>query len=315
MSRNLKHLIALVVILTLVLATACVPPGTAPSPGGTGPSPAPETGTIEIRVTDPPPAQVEKAIVYLTNVEVHQVSDNTSQWLTIADTPLSFDLMDVVGISQALASANVTAGKYTQIRLEVTKVVVTLASDNTSEITAEVPSGKLKIVRPFEVTDGGTTTLTLDFDGSRSLVLTGQGKAIFKPVVKLLVNQPGNQAQNQEQERENQPAPGNGQSPNQNQNKNQNQNREKEKTPPGKLDLQLQGETGPGQAVTLLVTANGEPVAGAGVTVNDQDIGLTDTNGTIGFTIPEGAEELAIKATLGDQAGELEIDLAESDQS
>ena len=106
MSRNVKHVIALVVILVLVLATGCVPaPGSAPlpSPGGTRPPPTTDQGTIEIRVTDPPPAEVESAVVYLNNIEVHRASDNASQWLRIADAPPSFDLLDVVGISQALA--------------------------------------------------------------------------------------------------------------------------------------------------------------------------------------------------------------------
>jgi len=68
--------------------------------------------------------------------------------------------------------------------------VITTAGDN---ITAEVPSGKLKIVRPFNVGGGTKTILTLDFDGKKSLILpgkdidTGKQRAIFKPVVRLLV--------------------------------------------------------------------------------------------------------------------------------
>jgi len=58
-------------------------------------------------------------------------------------------------------------------------------------ITAEVPSEKLKIVRPFSVEAGVKTVLTLDFDGEKSLILrgkdvtTGKKTALFKPVVKL----------------------------------------------------------------------------------------------------------------------------------
>jgi hypothetical protein len=54
----------------------------------------------------------------------------------------------------------------------------------------------LKIVKAFEVIGGEKTVLTLDFDGKRSLVLpgkdveTGKQKAIFKPVLHLLVEQP-----------------------------------------------------------------------------------------------------------------------------
>lgn len=152
-------------------------------------------GIIEIRVTDPPPAGVASAVVYLSNIEVHRVlagasantsgnvSDNDTGWVTLSSNITSFDLMDVIGVEAFLASANVDAGKFTQIRMDVDRVeVVTTDGDN---ITAEVPGGKLRIVRPFDVDAGVKTILTLDFDGEKSLVLTGQGKAIFKPVVKL----------------------------------------------------------------------------------------------------------------------------------
>ncbi|MBI2852036.1 MAG: DUF4382 domain-containing protein [Chloroflexi bacterium] len=170
-----------------------------PSGQVTPPSSAPSAmlGILEIRVTDPPPADVTKAIVYLSNIEVHRVSgnitdnvsDNASdsggEWISVLGKPPSFDLMDVIGVTALLGSVNLTAGSFTQIRMDVDRVeVTTAAGDN---FTAEVPSGKLKIVRPFSVTPGLRTVLTIDFDGEKSLVITGQGKAIFKPVVKLLV--------------------------------------------------------------------------------------------------------------------------------
>ncbi|MBI2328577.1 MAG: DUF4382 domain-containing protein, partial [Chloroflexi bacterium] len=90
--------------------------------------PGVEWGIIQIRVTDPPPADVKSAVVYLTNIEVHRVSDNdsesdnTSGWITVIGAPVSFDLMDVIGVTEILGSANITAGKFTQIRMDVTKV-------------------------------------------------------------------------------------------------------------------------------------------------------------------------------------------------
>ncbi len=182
--------ITLVTVLLLVLTAAC-----APAPGEV--TPTVERGIIEIRVTDPPPADVKSAVVYLSNIEVHKVSDNASDnasddasgWISIIGAPPSFDLMAVIGVEQILGSANITAGKYTQIRMDVDRVeVVTVDGDN---FTAEVPSGELKIVRPFSVEAGGKTVLTLDFDGSKSLTITGKGKALFKPVVKLLIEGKG----------------------------------------------------------------------------------------------------------------------------
>ncbi|MFC1931367.1 DUF4382 domain-containing protein [Chloroflexota bacterium] len=214
MRRTIILAATLVTIVALMLMTSCIqtpkqitsPPATTPTPEST-PTPEPamtpiaDWGIIEIRATDPPPANVTSAVVYLTNIEVHQVSDNASGWITITGAPPSFDLMEVInGVEALLGSANVTAGKYTQIRMDVDRVeVVTAAGDN---VTAEVPSDKLKIVRPFNVEPGMTTALTLDFDGEKSLVITGQDKALFKPVVKLLINYEGEKEEAEIEEEE-----------------------------------------------------------------------------------------------------------------
>jgi len=167
-------------------------------------------GTIEIRVTDPPPPGVKTANVTLTKIEIHKAvteqemeqeqSDSNNQtqepeqqqtqqgegeWITIIDYEATFNLFEVIEEAAILGSENVTAGKYTQIRMDVIKVEG-LTSDDTPYI-ATVPSGTLKIVRPFEVRDGSTTILTVDFDGDKSLIITGKGKFLFKPVVRLQV--------------------------------------------------------------------------------------------------------------------------------
>ena len=176
---------------------------------------------IEIRATDPPPADVSSAVVYLTEIEVHHAAGNTSSdnattdnttsdnatlddtggWIPVIDVAISFDLMEVVnGVEAILGSANVMAGKYTQIRMTVDRVeVITTDGDN---FTAEVPSGKLKIVRPFEIGGGETTVLTLDFDGERSLVVTDSGRFFFKPVVKLLIEHKENKDDTEPEEAE-----------------------------------------------------------------------------------------------------------------
>lgn len=219
MNRKARIVFTFLISGLLVLAASCAPsaaPAPAPtptpgipsftgSPGGpsTPPPPIPPPagainhGILEIRVTDPPPADVTKAIIYLSNLEVHRVSsnvtdnvsDNTSdgggEWIPVLGAPPSFDLMDVIGVTALLGSVNITAGRFTQIRMDVDKVEVT--TTNGENFTAEIPSGKLKIVRPFNVSPGQRTVLTIDFDGEKSLIVTGKGKALFKPVVKLLI--------------------------------------------------------------------------------------------------------------------------------
>jgi len=219
MRRVVKKLVILVAVSLLVLTAACVPapeeitPAPTPTPE---PRPAPtpepkpiptvEQGTIQIRVTDPPPPGVSSANVTLTKLEVHQVSDNGSGWITIIDDEVTFNLFEIIDQAMTLGSENVTAGKYTQIRAEVTGVEGLTKAGKPYKAT--VPSGKLKFVKPFNVEAGMTTVLTLDFDGDKSLVMTGKDKFLFKPVVKLLIEKEketegeGKQEHEEEQERE-----------------------------------------------------------------------------------------------------------------
>ncbi len=56
---------------------------------------------------------------------------------------------------------------------------------------AEVPSGKIKFVHPFEVVDSETTVLLFDFDADKSVTVAGNsGKILVKPVIKLTSQKP-----------------------------------------------------------------------------------------------------------------------------
>jgi hypothetical protein len=193
---KMKRLSIIMILVSLFMfADGCSPA----SPGTTTQA----WGIVEIRATDPGPANVTSAVVYLSNLEVHMVSgnvsdnssgnlsssDNSSGWIPVLGAPASFDLMNVIGVEQILGSANLTAGSFNQIRMDVTKV--TGVTTGNISYSATVPSDKLMIVGAFNVGGGANTTLTLDFDGSQSLIQTGQGKFLFKPVVKLLVNSGG----------------------------------------------------------------------------------------------------------------------------
>ncbi|MBA7505582.1 hypothetical protein ES706_04251 [subsurface metagenome] len=204
---KMSFVIIAVLALLAMLAAGCAPQGIppptpTPTPEEITPIPAPEPtptptiewGIIEVRVTDPPPADVTSAVVYFENLEAHKVDGGEGEWIPILEEG-SFDLMEVVGVTEVLGSVNVTAGSFTQIRMDVEEVAVVFVTDNiTDNVTARVPSEKLRIVRPFNVGGGVKTVLTLDFDGEKSLILpgkdivTGKERAIFKPVVKLLVS-------------------------------------------------------------------------------------------------------------------------------
>ena len=148
--------------------------------GSSGP-----TGTVEVVVTDAPPAGVTKVLVTTKNIQVHKAGQaDDSGWETVIGDEKTFDLVAVSKVEQILGAGTLAVGSYTQIRMDVPKVRVTA---NGQDFDATVPSDKLKIVGNFNVNANATTSLKLDFQGDQSLVLTGNGKANFKPVIKLEV--------------------------------------------------------------------------------------------------------------------------------
>ena len=74
------------------------------------------------------------------------------------------------------------------------------------------------------------------------------------------------------------------------------------------LTIQVEGQPWAGSQVTVVVTeAGGNPVSGAEVHLNDEVVGTTDGDGKLTIIIPEGAEELQIKAEAHGVEGELEL--------
>ncbi|MDD5191395.1 MAG: DUF4382 domain-containing protein [Dehalococcoidales bacterium] len=175
-------------------------------------------GTLTFNVTDAPPKdEVTSVMITLSGLQVHKAvaepaetpattttadtasttttttstteeTEDTGEWLTveIPANAQTFDLLKVKGIEQLLTTSQMNPGLYTQIRLTVEKAEVSLAGGALQAAT--VPSGVLKIVQPFKVNAGETTTLTLDFDAAKSVNVTGNGKVMIKPVIKLLVS-------------------------------------------------------------------------------------------------------------------------------
>jgi len=138
------------------------------------------TGKVSIYVKDLP-ADWTHINVTFSEVRIHKASaDNESGWYNLSLQTQTVDLASLTNVSELLAAGNVSAGKYTQIRLVVISVVGTM--ENGTVVNFDVPSGELRTTHPFNVTAGHTETLTLDFDLSNSIVHNSQGWK-FKPVL------------------------------------------------------------------------------------------------------------------------------------
>ena len=158
-------------------------------------------GTLLMQITDKPKLNVEKVLVTISAVEVHmagsdeegngtnmsnktgnQTGNKTAGWFTVVKQSKTFDLIAIQNVTEFLGDANLTAGKYTQIRLDIEKASVTIGG---VDHDLKVPSEKLKLIHPFDIKENQTTTLVLDFDAQESIHAAGD-KYILKPTIKII---------------------------------------------------------------------------------------------------------------------------------
>ncbi|MBI2145503.1 DUF4382 domain-containing protein [Candidatus Woesearchaeota archaeon] len=90
--------------------------------------------------------------------------------------------LNATSTNELLADVNIEPGTYEQVRLGISKVMVTDAN-GTRE--AKVPSGEMKIAGRVVVNENGTATALLDFILDESLHMTGSGEYILAPVIRL----------------------------------------------------------------------------------------------------------------------------------
>ncbi len=176
----MKRSFLIAVMTFLVFLSACGGGG-----GGTTSS-----GTLSMAITDAKPALpagIVQVFVTIDEVSVHQ---SGGDWvsLPLAQTPFTIDLLQFSDghTTQLVPQATLTAGMYTQVRLGVKSA--TVVTDTGDQIPVEIASSDLKTARnfDFDVTGGGAVALTVDFDLSQSLVVTGSGQYQLKPVLHIV---------------------------------------------------------------------------------------------------------------------------------
>ncbi|HEX9828593.1 MAG TPA: DUF4382 domain-containing protein [Bacteroidota bacterium] len=190
--RNLLHLftfmeVVMRVLLRFIPIAAMLLIGSG-CDSSTGP---PGDGQIRMHMVDTP-ADYDEVNITVTRVEVHMAgSDSASGWVVVNSTPATYDLLDLRnGASAVLGDASLSAGHYTQIRLILgagCNVVVGGVTFNL--IVASGTETGVKLNHQFEIVSGETYELTLDFDASRSIVLTGALQYTLKPTIRVQANQ------------------------------------------------------------------------------------------------------------------------------
>ena len=142
-------------------------------------------GTMNIQMTDAP------GDFQAVNLVVNEVAAHPSTgdgWEILASQPHTYDLLQLRnGVFTTLGLSPLPAGHYDELRLKLgagSTVVV-----NNLRHPLVVPSGLqsgYKLVGSFEVPENGRIDLGLDFDVSRSIVLTGNGQYVLNPVTRIV---------------------------------------------------------------------------------------------------------------------------------
>jgi hypothetical protein len=186
-----------------LLATSAIASAALVACGGSGSSsPAPTTtmGTLGVSMTDAPACGFDAVNVTVNKVRVHQsatASDTDAGWTDITLSPAKkINLLNLTnGVLETLGQTTLTPGHYSQLRLVLDANAGTglansvIATGSTTEKTLETPSATqsgIKLVNEFDVAAGQRVDLVLDFNACKSVVTTGSGKYLLKPVVKVI---------------------------------------------------------------------------------------------------------------------------------
>jgi hypothetical protein len=131
-----------------------------------------QMGKLTIYLTDAP-AAYDSVNITFSEVSAHI----DSEWVVVQGEPITVDLLDWTnGKSMVLGSADVPAGKYTQIRIKIDDAEIGV---NDQVYPLDVPSGAqtgLKLGPQFSIDAGSSYELIVDFDACRSIVTMGSKK-------------------------------------------------------------------------------------------------------------------------------------------
>lgn len=151
---------------------------------------------MSVELTDAP-GDFDAVYIDIQSVRVHLEEDieadsddeaENEGWVTINDDPIRVDLLELRnGNTIQLGEEELDAGEYHQIRF-------ILGSDNEVVVDGEpfplkTPSAQqsgLKLNIDADIEDGETYNLLVDFDAGRSIVQTGNGMYILKPVLRAV---------------------------------------------------------------------------------------------------------------------------------
>lgn len=143
---------------------------------------------IVVRLTDSP-GDYEAVNVDIQDVQVNASDDGESGWRSLPNVNKGvYNLLDLTnGTETVLTSAEYPTGRINQIRIVLgNENSVVIDGDSYALETPSAQQSGLKLLLNADLTNGITYAILLDFDAALSIVTTGNGKYILKPVVKVV---------------------------------------------------------------------------------------------------------------------------------
>jgi hypothetical protein len=175
-------------LLALLVAGAIFSGLTACSEKSTG-----DKAQLAIRLTDDP-ADYDAVNIDIRDVQINVTGDDEKGWQSLAGVHTGvYNLLDLVNDQDTLlVQADIPTGRLHQIRLVLGPNNSIVA--NGIELPLETPGAQqsgLKLNVQQDVSGGILYTILLDFDAGKSVVKTGNGKYILKPVIRTLLSAAG----------------------------------------------------------------------------------------------------------------------------
>ena len=147
--------------------------------GSDGPT-TPRTGTLRVELTDDPTDQLAEINVFITGLTVKHSQSPVER---IADEIGLVDLLSLQDTTQLLAAVAVESGTYQYIRVDLDEERSHVVEIGSGQQPLQIASEEVRVLGGFEVEEGGTTTVTLDFDAAASIRQQGDGGWLLVPVI------------------------------------------------------------------------------------------------------------------------------------
>lgn len=182
--KNKNWFVAFSFLLTILLLVSCSETTNNPTQPGLNSG----EGQLKIYMVDSP-ALLDSVVIQVIQVGAHFTGNDTTEggWMVLNNTERYFDLLQLTnGAIAVLGDTTLPAGSYTQIRLLLGDDNYVINNGVKHDLTT--PSAQqsgLKLIHPFDIIAGNVYELYLDFNVEKSIVITGNGKYILKPTIRV----------------------------------------------------------------------------------------------------------------------------------